>query len=175
MPLEELLDAYRDGSLDAFNEFFQRTKDPFYSYVKRRVKNPEAAQDIIQDAFLRIHRYIASFRSSEGKALPWLISILQNCINDYYNHQKTRRFDSDPTVGTEFIYSSDTEDKLLFKEIILQLQKRIEPDELDLLLQRLIADASFNEIAHRQSIQVDTARQRFSRTLKKLKQWSDDF
>lgn len=174
-PLEELLDAYRDGSLDAFNEFFQRSKDPLYSYVKRRVKNPEVAQDIIQDAFLRIHRYIASFKSSEGKALPWLMSIVQNCINDYYNQQNARRVESDPAIGPKLTYDSDTEDKLLFKEIILQLERRIEPDELDLLLQRLVAESSFNEIAHRQGIQADNARQRFSRILKKIKQLSEDF
>jgi RNA polymerase sigma-70 factor (ECF subfamily) len=173
-PLEQLLEAYRDGSLDAFNEFFQRTKDPLYTYVQRRVKNTEVAQDIIQDAFLRVHRYISSFRRSEGKALPWILSIVQNCINDYYNQQNLRRVENDTSAGSERAYFSSTEDKLLFKEVLFQLEKHIEPAELDMLLQRLVSESSFNEIAQRQGIQVDNARQRFSRILKKLKQLRDD-
>jgi RNA polymerase sigma-70 factor (ECF subfamily) len=174
-PLEDLLEAYRDGSLDAFDEFFRRTRDPLYSYVKRRVKNSEAAQDIIQDAFLRIHRYIGSFKRSEGKALPWLLSVVQNCINDYYSLQKAKPGERGFELEPEASYEQGMDERLFLKEIILALEKRIDPEELDLLLQRLVVGFSFNEIAYRKGILPDNARQKFSRILKKIRHLTADY
>lgn len=172
-PLEDLLEAYREGSLEAFDEFFRRTRDPLYSYVKRRVKNAEAAQDIIQDAFLRIHRYIGSFKRSEGKALPWLLSIVQNCIIDHYNLQKAKL--GEGGFELEVSYEQGMDDRLFLKEIIQALEKHIDSEELDLLLQRLVVGFSFNEIAYRKGILPDNARQKFSRILKKIRLLAADY
>jgi RNA polymerase sigma-70 factor (ECF subfamily) len=171
--LEDLLEAYREGSLDAFDEFFRRTRDPLYSYVKRRVKNAEAAQDIIQDAFLRIHRYIGSFKRSEGRALPWLLSIVQNCTIDHYNLQKVKL--GEGGFELEVSYEQGMDDSLFLKEIILALEKHIDSEELDLLLQRLVMGFSFNEIAYRKGILPDNARQKFSRILKKIRHLAADY
>jgi DNA-directed RNA polymerase specialized sigma24 family protein len=67
------------------------------------------------------------------------------------------------------------DERLFLKEIILALEKRIDPEELDLLLQRLVVGFSFNEIAYRKGILPDNARQKFSRILKKIRHLTADY
>lgn len=170
--LEALLEAYQDGSLKAFDEFFLKTKDPFFRYVLRRVGNTEAAQDVTQDVYFRLHRYIASFKKGEGKALYWVLSIIQNCIFDYWAKHKFEAQTQKSAYEGEIEGDSNPEDAFFFKELILQLDKNIDRDELEILLERLVAELSFEEIAERRGIRSDNARQKFFRTLKKIRKLS---
>ncbi len=76
-------------SLDS-NLWVERYGDALYRYTLVRVKNPDAAQEIVQVALLAALQSQKSFagRSSEKS---WLFGILKHKILDHFRSLKTRR------------------------------------------------------------------------------------
>ena len=50
---ERLIALYVDGNNEAFDVLIDRHKDCVYSYILHYVKNPELADDIFQETFVK--------------------------------------------------------------------------------------------------------------------------
>lgn len=57
------------------------------SFVARRVADADAAEDILQDVFLRVHNQIDTLQD-ESKLQGWIYQITRNAIIDYYRRRK---------------------------------------------------------------------------------------
>src|SRR6185436_14235179 len=53
------------------------------SFIRSRVRNHAAAEDILQDVFLKIHHKLPTVRSSE-RLEAWVWRITRNAISDYF-------------------------------------------------------------------------------------------
>ena len=51
---EELLALIQDGSQQAFSVLVQRHTERFYRLAYRYLQNKEAAEDVVQDAFVKL-------------------------------------------------------------------------------------------------------------------------
>ena len=58
-------------------------------FVERRVRNPQEAEDVVQDIFVRIHRNIEALSSAE-RLDAWTFRIARNAITDYYRSADRR-------------------------------------------------------------------------------------
>lgn len=58
-------------------------------FVGRRVRNPQEAEDVVQDIFVRIHRNIDALSSAE-RLDAWAFRIARNTITDYYRSADRR-------------------------------------------------------------------------------------
>jgi RNA polymerase sigma-70 factor (ECF subfamily) len=74
--------------------------DAAYSLARCLTHNELDAEDVVQDAYLRAFRYLATFRGGDGRA--WLLAIVRN---SYYNrvrrnrvHEPMDAFDENSTV-----------------------------------------------------------------------------
>jgi RNA polymerase sigma-70 factor, ECF subfamily len=52
-------------------------------FIRSRVRDHAAAEDILQDVFLKIHQRLPALRSSE-KAESWVYQIARNAVADYF-------------------------------------------------------------------------------------------
>lgn len=52
-------------------------------FVARRVDDPQAVDDILQDTYLRLHTHLASVRQPE-RLTSWVYQITRNAIHDHY-------------------------------------------------------------------------------------------
>jgi RNA polymerase sigma-70 factor, ECF subfamily len=64
---------------------------PLKSFIKRRVKNHEDAEDILQTVFYKIHNSISNLNETE-KIHAWIYSITKNAISDFYRVQKSESY-----------------------------------------------------------------------------------
>jgi RNA polymerase sigma-70 factor (ECF subfamily) len=69
-----------------WSEFGQRLR----AFIARRVDSDADADDILQEVFLRIHRYAGSLNRRE-RLVSWLFQITRNAIADYYRAPVRRR------------------------------------------------------------------------------------
>ena len=58
-------------------------------FVERRVRNPQEAEDVVQDSCVRIHRNIEALSSAE-RLDAWTFRIARNAITDYYRSADRR-------------------------------------------------------------------------------------
>ena len=64
---------------DIWNEFSQRLR----AFILSRVFDPDDADDILQDVFVKLHTHIDTLRDEERLA-AWLYQIARNTIADHY-------------------------------------------------------------------------------------------
>lgn len=84
--LEKSFQALKKGDERAFSEIYRKTHRLVYYTVYEMLKDEEAAKDIVQDAYLRVHKKISSYRSGSPKA--WILTIARNLAINEYNRRK---------------------------------------------------------------------------------------
>jgi len=74
---DALMQAVRDGDENAFGEIVDRYKDSLVNYLTHLVRSRDRAEEIAQDAFVRLYRSAANYRERERLG-PYLFRIATN-------------------------------------------------------------------------------------------------
>jgi RNA polymerase sigma-70 factor, ECF subfamily len=69
-----------------WTEFGERLR----GFIARRVGNEADADDVLQEVFLRIHRYRDTVERDD-RLVPWLFQVTRNAIADFYRAPERRR------------------------------------------------------------------------------------
>jgi RNA polymerase sigma-70 factor, ECF subfamily len=84
---EALFASYRGGDVAAFEALFRRWQEPLGRHLVRMLGDPAAADDLVMETFLRLHRHRARWR--EGTPLrPWLFTIARNLARNRLRAQR---------------------------------------------------------------------------------------
>lgn len=83
-----LIQAAKQGDLDAFNRLVLAYQDMVFAQAYRMINEPEAAEDATQDAFISAYRNLRSYRGGSFKA--WLLRIVTNACYDELRRRKRR-------------------------------------------------------------------------------------
>jgi RNA polymerase sigma-70 factor (ECF subfamily) len=73
-----LIEALAGRDLSALSVLYDRYGRVSYTLAYRILGEPEAAEDVVQDAFLAAWRGAATFRRERGNARSWLLSIVHH-------------------------------------------------------------------------------------------------
>ena len=76
--LKLLLDGAAKGDRAAFQLLYRKTAPKLFAIVLRIVRDRAAAEDILQDTFVKVWQNAVSYSSSAGEPLGWLASIARN-------------------------------------------------------------------------------------------------
>lgn len=94
-------------------------RSKFLGYVRKRISDPDLAEDIVQDCLLKALRSGPEIRDAES-LVQWFYSVLQNAITDVYRRraaEKNRRI----TYALEAEDSLGSEDEKTICECIYEL------------------------------------------------------
>ena len=75
---EDLLALVEGGDADAFEVVYDRHSRVAFSLAFRLLGDRQAAEDLVQDAFLSVWRGAGGYAPSRGSVRNWLLSILHN-------------------------------------------------------------------------------------------------
>lgn len=78
---EILMAAYQAGNQAAFDELFARHGGSVYGFLARRLPDRSLADDLYQEAFLRVHRARHTYDASRPFR-AWLFGIVHNLVVD---------------------------------------------------------------------------------------------
>ena len=76
-PLEQLVTAHLDGRLGAFQRLYDRYRDRLIHFITRKTGDGDRAQDLVQEAFIRVTRHLHRFDTSK-KFSTWVYTIASN-------------------------------------------------------------------------------------------------
>ena len=84
----------------AFGQLMRRYERPLFNFIRRMIGSASDAEDLFQEAFLRVYRHRDRYRA--GKPFrPWLYRIATNLCKDHLRYQSHRRHASlDAPVAT---------------------------------------------------------------------------
>lgn len=86
---EQLMAEYARGDRAAFDELFQRHAPVVLRVLRRQLRRPEEAQDLLQQTFLQLHRNRADY-DPERALRPWLFTIALNLKREYFRRVARR-------------------------------------------------------------------------------------
>lgn len=79
---EELMFQYKSGALLPFEELVRRHRRAVFHFALRSLNNPAAAEDALQEIFLRVVKYAPQWEQ-KAKFKTWLFTIARNhCIDE---------------------------------------------------------------------------------------------
>lgn len=79
---EELVRLLKGKDTEAFSVLYDNYSSSLYGVIFRIVEIEENAQDILQDAFVKIWKRIDSYNSSKGRLFTWMLNIARNTAID---------------------------------------------------------------------------------------------
>lgn len=174
---QDLVKLYIGGDETVIEELLRRHKSKIFTSIYLLVKDQYLAEDIFQDAFIKVINTLRSGRyNEEGKFLPWVMRIAHNLVIDYFRKEKRT-----PTItsadGTDVlnliqIHEESAEERMLREQTHTDLRKMIQylPDEQkEVLIMRHYADLSFKEIAELTDVSINTALGRMRYALSNLR------
>jgi RNA polymerase sigma-70 factor (ECF subfamily) len=94
-PVGELIRRGKQGDPGAFEEIYERFKAPLFGLALRHTGDRSAAEDILQDTFIKVLTHLGDVRNEE--TFPaWVFRI---AVNTCYSHLRGRRGRENRTVA----------------------------------------------------------------------------
>jgi RNA polymerase sigma-70 factor, ECF subfamily len=97
---EDLISLARTGDAQAFATLYDRHSRAAYSLAHRMMGDKQAAEDLVQDAFLKVWRSAGAYRVERGSVRTWVLSILHNRGIDQLRSLASRRRTQDKVEAT---------------------------------------------------------------------------
>ena len=167
---KDLVRQYVDGNEKAFEVLLTRYQDRVYGYAYMMVKDDDLANDIFQDAFIKVVSTLKRGKyNEEGKFLPWVMRITHNLVIDHFrksskmpiagrgNGNEEDKFDifnvlklEDCTIEDELVMDQIFEDVRALVELLPEDQKQV-------VKMRHYMGMSFKDIAESTDVSINTA------------------
>jgi RNA polymerase sigma-70 factor (ECF subfamily) len=164
-----LIKAYLEGNEKAFEVLLLRHKDRVYRSIYMKVKDGALAQDIFQDAFIKVVKTLKSGAyNEEGKFLPWAMRIAHNLVIDHFRKANKVRMISESssqkddynifhTIKQDEENVEDTITRVELESQVVELVEHLPETQRDILKMRIFKEMSFKDIAEQEDISINTA------------------
>jgi RNA polymerase sigma factor (sigma-70 family) len=162
---QELIARYKGGDQRAFETLFTRHEQAVFKKIYFMVKDEDVANDLFQDAFIKVVNTIQEGRYNEqGKFLPWVMRIAHNLAIDYFRRNRkmplVRSNDEYDVFATVASGDQHIEDQLVEGQIhsdVMKLVDLLSEDQQAVVRMRIESDMSFQEIADETGVSINTA------------------
>jgi RNA polymerase sigma factor (sigma-70 family) len=163
---------YQSGEAQSFDALYTRHSARVLGYLINRLKSRLQAEEALQNAFLKLHRFRHHYRAGEPFG-PWFFTLVQNTLVDLQRREGRNPATperEDPTAALEALLapsaaSASGTGNLAAEDWLSRLDK----DQREALELRYLKDLSFETMAARLGISASSARQRVSRAIRKLR------
>ncbi len=167
-PIHELAARLARGEEAAFAELYDAAADRLHHYLTARIGSRDAANDVLQTAFLRAVKSRRRFRDVENP-VAYLFQIARN---EAVRWAKRRRGNDRPlTVDEIFAASGDVFGQQDDAEVVAAALGRLTAEDRELVELKVFAGLTFREIANVTGLPQGTVATRFRRAIESMRPW----
>ena len=134
---------------EAFAALYEAHLSRVYRHVRYRVGDPDLAEDISSQVFLRAWQAIDRYRPVEGRPfMAWLFTIANNLIIDHHRKAKRELPGIEPERHTA--HTPDPEEAAIGQDLNDQIRAaigRLKPEYQLIVSLRLVEDMEYEDIA----------------------------
>ncbi len=183
----ELMQACKEGSVQAFERLVDRHKDHLVNFFYGMCNDRALAEDLAQDVFVKLYRYRDRYEPS-GKFTSYMFTIARN---HWYDHLRKVKRRPDP-VSLEHPVGKDEEgadlktllsddrvdepfqelDDERRREVLHDLVSRLPEDQRMVVVLSCFEHRTHKEISERLDVPEGTVKSRKHLAIKKLKNWA---
>lgn len=162
----QLMAAYQQGDSAAASQLVEEVTPRLYRFYCSQPITRAAAQDLVQDCWLRLHKVRHTYRSSEP-FLPWLYSIARHTgIDAYRRRSRVDRHEQAVDILPEVNPAkSEQYEGPPFEELIATLPA----SQREVLTMMKVSGLSLEEVASATASSVGSVKQKVHRAYEKLR------
>ena len=184
LPDADVVVLAQKGREPAFRELIRRYERPVFSLIYRMVRDSTAAEDLAQDAFIKVLNHLDKYRP-EFKFSSWLFKIANNVAIDHLRKRQldTISLDGSPHAmsaseveATRFDIADSSEnalDELAARELgstIEQAIGKLRPEYRNCIMLRHVEGRSYEEIAATLDLPLGTVKTYIHRARHQLRE-----
>ena len=164
---EELAMLYVLGENRAFDELLARNQQKLYNYILFVVRDPELANDVFQDTFVKVITKLQEGKYTDsGKFSFWLTRIAHNIIMDGYRQQKSEHIvetteDNDlSNLRCEDLLDINRENEFVNAQVmkdVRHIMEALPAAQREVVYMRFYQELSFKEIAEATGVSINTS------------------
>ena len=165
----DLMRQVRGGRTAALATLFERHHARLYRYCLRMTGNRAAAEDLVQDVFMKMLKYKATFKD-DSEFLPWMFGIGRNaCLAHLRRTASDKHVDTDVEAqqATESAEESQLDGQ---DELVRRALQRLPADRREVLVLSRFEYKTYDEIAKTLECSVGAVKVRAHRALKQLRE-----
>jgi len=138
----DLIQAINSGQTEKFHDLVKRYEQKLYNFSLRMCRNPSDAEDMIQDTFLNVFKYLKNFRY-ETKFKNWLYKVAAStCIKK----RRKSKFAPDKELSLdEFLPNDEAEKPEHVPEWALLPLDKLLNEELSSVINKTIISIAFED------------------------------
>jgi RNA polymerase sigma-70 factor (ECF subfamily) len=186
---EALMILFQSGDRSAFTLLVRRHQSALYNFALRQLRNAAAAEEVVQDAFVRVVHSAAEFKHA-SRFSTWIYTIARNlCIDQMRkrslrNHpsldepQRERAGDG-PTLGDRTADGRANVERaaasIEIRERLLAAVEALPDEQREVFLLREVSNVSFKEIGAIVGAPENTVKSRMRYALERLQAALSDF
>ena len=184
-----LMRQCQQGDMEAFDLIVRRNQTSLVNFIARFLGDPDTAEDLAQETFVRMFKAIKRYKSGAAKFSTWMYHIASNlCKNELRNRGRRGRFFVDSVIIESSLGSEPTEEDLIATapaDVSLQPGNQLERKECEHAVQRAISELpdryrlplilrdlqelSYEEISNTLTLPLGTTKSRINRARLMLK------
>lgn len=174
---EDLISLAESGDAEAFAALYDRHGRAAYSLAYRMMGDKQAAEDLVQDVFLKVWRLTGSYRAERGSVRTWILSIVHNRGIDQIRSSASRRRTQDKIEAS----AAKSQPSEAFSEAWRNTQRdqvrdaltSLPPEQLKILELAYFSGYTHVEISELLDLPLGTVKGRMRLGLKKIKAYFD--
>lgn len=168
---EELVRLLQNKDTQAFNYLYDNYSGALYGLIYKMVEDKELAEDILQEAFLKIWNNIGTYDSIKGRLFTWMLNITRNLTIDTLRSKGYKKQDkiyhNEISVNNFVDNSGGVEkfDSLGIRKYLAQLKN----DQRQIIDLAYFSGFTHEEIARQLSIPLGTVKTRMRAAIFELR------
>lgn len=172
MDQETLIRQLKEGNDKAFEYLYDNYAPTLFGIINRIVTEQEESENLLQDCFVKVWKYIGSYDASKGALATWLINIARNTAIDF---TRSRQFSKDS--------KNHSIDNIVFQDMVghsvklqeeciglRELVKKLDPNIMQILEWMYFDGYTQQEISDEFAIPLGTVKTRARNGLRDLRE-----
>ena len=166
------------GDSAAWEEIVQRYHRRIYNVCYRFAGDPDSAQDLTQEVFIKMYRTLNTYDSGKGAFMTWVTTITRNLLVDHFRKTKgdrlTDSLDQAPSdhedalpLGDQIADRAQRPDdrvaSLETRQMVHQALQKLSPELREAVILRDLQDMDYREIATALRVPEGTVKSRINR------------
>ncbi len=168
---QQLAQRCLSGDARAWEELVRRHGRRIYNLCLRFTGHPEDAEDLAQEAVVRVYRALAAYDAAQGSLQTWIAALTRNLLIDHYRRARNlRRTDSLDAMAAPLPLPAEPrrqpEAELYrreMRELIERALTRLSPELREAVILRDLQDMDYKEIAQVLRLPEGTVKSRINR------------
>lgn len=142
---DDLIAAATKGQRAAIAELYRRFNPQLVRFLEGRA--PGAGGDLAQDTWETACASLVSFSGDERQFRAWLFTVARRRLIDDWRRTARRPVSAGPMPLEHLADSRHHEDGLEAQDAVAQIVRHLTPEQADIVLLRVVADLSAEEVA----------------------------